>query len=448
MKQRIVIVGVALVLLAGLTARAEITVTVDRNTDASSEFKFKNVPAPLKNDLAAKGKFTIVDGTSDPNGSNLRALKDGRLPDEEDQPTSNFFFDAGTDGGRLQLDLGSIIAVKQVNSYSWHPGDRAPQVYKLYAADGTADGFNPAPKKGTDPAKCGWKLVATVDTRPQSGDAGGQYGVSISDTAGALGKYRYFLFDVSRTEDRDTFGNTFYSEIDVRALEPAEPEVAIGARVERAKDFDYTLDVSQVPDLKEWADTQLRPAMDKWYPIIRDCLASDGFTAPKQFTVVIKPMDGVAGTSDTTVEVSADWIHSQLRRPEWNEAVGSIIHELVHVVQQYKTRGNPGYLVEGIADYLRWYHFEPVPHQPKLRNPARARYSDSYKTTAGFLEYIARNHDHEFVAKLNAAMRQGRYSPDLWKDCTGMSIQELWSEYVKSLASPASAVAPSVKTGS
>ncbi len=114
----------------------------------------------------------------------------------------------------------------------------------------------------------------------------------MADTGGALGKYRYFLFDVFRTETKDEFGHTFCSEIDVRAMEPAEPEVAAGTRPARAKDFDYTLDVSQAPDLKEWAESQLRPEMDKWYPILRDCLASDGFTAPKKFSVTIKPMRG------------------------------------------------------------------------------------------------------------------------------------------------------------
>ena len=74
----------------------------------------------------------------------------------------------------------------------------------------------------------------------------------------------------SRTETRDEFGNTFFSKINVRAMEPAEPEVPTAAAPARAKDFDYTLDVSQVPDLKEWAETKLRPEMDKWYPIFRD----------------------------------------------------------------------------------------------------------------------------------------------------------------------------------
>ena len=420
--------------VTALMARAEVQVTVDRNMEGTPEFKFKTVPAPLKNDAAAKGRFTVVEGVSDPNGSNLRALNNGQLPEEADQPEQNFFFEAGGEGGRLCLDLGSVIEIKQVNSYSWHPADRAPQVYKLFGSDGEKDGFDAAPKKGANPEECGWKLIATVDTRPAGGEGGGQYAVSISNTAGPLGKYRYLLFAISRTEERDPFGNTFYSEIDVRATKPAEAEIAVGARSPRAKDFDYALDVSQAAELQEWAETKLRPEMDKWYPIIRECLASDGFSAPKVFHVTIKPMRGVAATGGTNVVVSVDWIKSQLKKPEWNEAVGSIVHELVHVVQQYRSRGNPGWLVEGVADYLRWFHFEPVAHQPKLRNPARAKYSDSYQTTAGFLEYVVKHHDHELVIKLNAAMRQGRYGPEIWKDCTGMTVQELWSEYVGRVA--------------
>ena len=114
------------------------------------------------------------------------------------------------------MDLGSAIEIKEVNTYSWHPNTRGPQVYKLYASDGTAKDFNSKPKTGTDPAKAGWTLVATVDTRPKEGQGGGQYGVSIADSTGAaLGKYRYLLFDISRTEADDDFGNTFYSEITV-----------------------------------------------------------------------------------------------------------------------------------------------------------------------------------------------------------------------------------------
>jgi hypothetical protein len=440
---RALLAGAALFQLAILTTQAEVKVLIDHNADGNPQFKFKNVPQPVQHDAAdrANARFTIVDGERDPNGGNLRTLNDGRLPEEADDPGNNFFFAAGSEGGRLKLDLRNVIEIRQVNTYSWHPGNRASQVYNLYAADGAAADFNPAPKKGTDPITCGWKLLAKVDTRVPSEKPGGQYGVSISDDSGSVGKYQYLLFDVFKTEDSDPFGHTFFSEIDVRAVTPAEPETPAGWEAKpRVKDFDWTLDVSQSPDLKEWAETKLKPAVDQWYPVWVDSLASDGFTAPKKFKIMIKPTRGVAATSGTDVEVSESWINGQIAKPEWNEAIGSVIHELVHVVQQYKTRGNPGWMVEGVADYFRWFHYEPMAHRPKLsaKRAARSKYSDSYKTTAGFLEYVTKNYDHEFVVKMNAAMRQGRYSPDLWKDYTGLSVQELWSEYVKSLpAEPA-----------
>jgi hypothetical protein len=90
-----------------------------------------------------------------------------------------------------------------VNTYSWHSNTRAPQVYKLYVSDGKSNGFNAEPKRVTDPESCGWKLLAKVDTRQKEEQAGGQCGVSISDFSGNIGQYRYLLFDISRTEDRD-----------------------------------------------------------------------------------------------------------------------------------------------------------------------------------------------------------------------------------------------------
>ena len=211
-------VGTFGLLMVTLVARADIKATVEHigNDDASTQFKFKTVPVPAKESAASKAKVTIVDGARDENGGEVSKVNDGKLPNNEDDPEENFFFNAGTAGGRLAMDLGSPIEISQVNTYSWHPSTRGPQVYKLYASDGTAADFNAQPKAGTDPTKVGWKLVTSVDTRPKSGQGGGQYGVSVADTTGApIGKYRYLLFDMSRTETDDEFGNTFYSEITV-----------------------------------------------------------------------------------------------------------------------------------------------------------------------------------------------------------------------------------------
>jgi hypothetical protein len=210
--------GLCVILLAAAVARADVKTTVERNQDgATGDFKFKTVPAPAKDNAARKAKVKIVDGSNDENGGGPEQVIDGKLPGQEDEPEANFFFAQQSDGGRLLLDLGKAIDIKQINSYSWHPNTRGPQVYKLYVADGTAADFKAEPKRGTDPTKVGWKLIATVDSRPKNKDEmGGQYGVSTADSAGAaIGKYRYLLFDIKQTEGDDAFGNTFYSEINV-----------------------------------------------------------------------------------------------------------------------------------------------------------------------------------------------------------------------------------------
>ena len=200
-------------------ARPEVKVTIENNTGsaATGSFQFRNIPAPVKDDAAARAKLTLVVGAKDSNGADLRALTDGRLPNNEDDPRVNFFFSAGTDGGRFRLDLDRTIEISQVNTYSWHPNTRGSQVYNLYASDGTEPGFNAEPDEKTDPATCGWRLVASVDTRPAQGVGGGQYGVSITGSDGVLGRYRYLLFDSVPTEYEDPFGNTFFSEVDVVA---------------------------------------------------------------------------------------------------------------------------------------------------------------------------------------------------------------------------------------
>ena len=181
------------------------------NSTATRDFKFKNIASPSKDDAATNAKLTLIDGDLDQGGAELSALVDGRLPSDEDEPAANVFFRAGSSGGRFRMDLQTTIDIAQVNTYSWHPNSRGPQLYKLYAADGSDPKFNPDPKRGIDPATCGWKFIALVSTLPDSGDEGGQYAASVT----GIGKYRYLLFDCYVTELYDNWGNTFYSEIDV-----------------------------------------------------------------------------------------------------------------------------------------------------------------------------------------------------------------------------------------
>jgi hypothetical protein len=424
---RHIILGI-LVFFPVAASHAEIRTVIDRNDNehASAAFKFERVPLPSPNNAASTAKFTIVDGRRDSNGGDLDQLNDGQLPTGADQPADNFFFSQRSNGGRLLMDLGHVIDIKEIDTYSWHTDSRAPQVYTLYASDGAAVEFNARPKRPTDPGKSGWKLVADVDSRPKEGAQGGQYGIKISDSDGSIGKFRYLLFDISQTESADAFGNTFYSEICV--IDRHAPAVANAPASQPAANSKYQIiiDTSETPELADWAQTKLRPVLEKWYPIIVDDLPSEGFTAPKRFTVkFIKDMKGVADTTGTRVRCAAPWFKQELH----GEAVGAVVHEMVHVVQQYHSRNNPGWLVEGIADYIRWFNYEPQSLRPHP-NLARAKYTDSYRTTAAFLNYVIRTHDKGIVMKLNAVMRQGKYEPAVWKQFTGKTVDELWDEYV------------------
>lgn len=215
--RRFVFATCAMLLLI-VAAQAQVKITIDQNDNktANAEFKFQRVPSPARSDAGAKAILTVVDAEADGNSADIGVLTDGLLPDAEDQPRRNFFLNTGSGGGRLRMDLGSVTAIAQINSYSWHSNSRGPQVYRVWASDGSDPNFNPEPKGTIDPAKCGWKSIAIVDTRTDEED-GGQYGVSISDITGSLGKFRYLLFDLYPVEVADNSGNTFYSEIDVVA---------------------------------------------------------------------------------------------------------------------------------------------------------------------------------------------------------------------------------------
>ncbi len=436
---------VALACSSGV-ASAEVQIAaVQRPADAPLATT-TNIPGPARNDAAANARIRILSGVVDPNSGGIGKLRDGRVATEADQPDENFFFDAGTDGGRLLFDLGRVVEVKQINTFSRHPGSRGPQVYKLFGSDGAAAGFVERPQLTTDLATSGWNHIANVDTRPKSGAAGGQHNVSISESSGVLGKFRYLLFDIARTDASDTFANTFYSEIDVIENGVTPTEAVAGDEVKpvvfKTADgyAEFTIDVSDAPDLAQWAEEQLAPVLAEWYPKIVAMLPSDNFTAPKNVTVNFNTTSGVAFASGSRITANPAWVRRELK----GEALGALVHEAVHVVQQWNRggRGNPdykrppGWLQEGIPDYIRFFLYEPQNHGADLiwlqgRRNQNLNYDGMYRISANFLNYVIEKYDAEktLLAKVNAACRQGKYADDLWQELTGKSLADLNDEW-------------------
>jgi hypothetical protein len=225
------------VLLVSRT-RADATVNIGRNigSDATPEFSFTNIPAPLPPNpfdvaLNNNAEFTLVTGSlASPTGGSLDVLHDGKVPQNDDDPGHNFFFKDATAGGRILINLKRPINIRQFNSYSWQNGKRAAQCYTLYGSNANSSG-NPPSQTGANPVSDGWTIIGSpVDTRglmpldatPRPRDvtsSGGQYGVSIS-SSGLIGTFQYLLMVISQTDASDPQSNTFYSEVTVIEAPP------------------------------------------------------------------------------------------------------------------------------------------------------------------------------------------------------------------------------------
>lgn len=187
------------------------------------------------------------------------------------------------------------------------------------------------------------------------------------------------------------------------------------------------VDTTDAPELADFG-AKVKLVAEKWYPIIIEKLSGEGFVPPEHVTIVFrKDYRGVAGTKGDRITASVDYF---TKHPD---DVGAFVHELVHVVQAYKKKNNvPGWLTEGIADYIRWFNYEPADKRPHP-NLAKARYDGSYRTSASFLFWASETYDHDLVKKVNASCRAGQYSAELWKTLTGKTIEESNDAWLASL---------------
>jgi hypothetical protein len=185
-----------------------------------------------------------------------------------------------------------------------------------------------------------------------------------------------------------------------------------------------TVDTAAAPDLADWGD-RAKKLVIEWHPRIARLLPSDGFTPRRDVRLVFKKDIKVpAYATGGTIVISADWVR---KHPD---DFGMVVHELTHVIQNYgRAKGpRPGWLVEGIADYVRFIHYEP---RVKIRvNPRKASYRDGYRTSAKFLAFAERQHDKELVRKLNAALRKGEFRDELFRTYTTRTLDELWTEFI------------------
>lgn len=181
--------------------------------------------------------------------------------------------------------------------------------------------------------------------------------------------------------------------------------------------------------------------------LLTECIVSvldtlyhkDHFPSPdnvRSITIFLDHMDGVAYTTGSSIDQDHKEIHlsvsyftnpallkDQKRADE--ELKGVLVHELVHCFQ-YNAKGTaPGGFIEGIADYVR-YHAKLSPPHWEAR-PGN-KWDDGYQHTAFFLLWIDERYPRA-TTTMNQACNDRKWSDDVFKDVTGVSLTDLWERY-------------------
>jgi hypothetical protein len=182
------------------------------------------------------------------------------------------------------------------------------------------------------------------------------------------------------------------------------------------------IDISQAPDLADWA-ARAEKQMESFWLDTDALLYSDGFITPNAVNVIYRTgprVTPVAATGGGVMTVNSAYCRQH------PDDTGLTVHETAHVVQ---SGGSPGWLIEAVADYIRWVKFEPQNFRFDI-NPQKATPHDPYRTGAAFLGWCELHYDNKLVTKLNEATRFGQYHDSLFEKYCGKPIDVLWKEFL------------------
>ena len=186
----------------------------------------------------------------------------------------------------------------------------------------------------------------------------------------------------------------------------------------------YTLEyTNKSPDFDTAIGRRLIEAFFQVYP--KEAARFNKKTAKKVSFVIDPAYEGVAATSGDVIVFNPGWFHAH------PGDIDVVTHEAMHVVQAYPNESGPGWITEGIADYVR-YVFGVDNAGANWALPAfkpKQHYTQSYRVTARFFVWVEKKKNRDFVKKLDAAMRGKKYTDEIWKKLTGSTLDELWNEY-------------------
>ncbi len=147
--------------------------------------------------------------------------------------------------------------------------------------------------------------------------------------------------------------------------------------------------------------------------------------APKTVFLEIRDIDPPAGVSGNHLAVQRQHM---LNNPQDTDIV---VHEGMHLVQSYTAPNLPGWITEGIADYVRnEYGLSKVFW---LQNYQYGQhYLHGYGVAGSFLKWIDETYSSGGISRidqLDKLLRSGLYTNNIWVEWTGLDIDHLWYQY-------------------
>ena len=215
--------------------------------------------------------------------------------------------------------------------------------------------------------------------------------------------------------------------------------------------------LNQHPDwVAWWNERGILEDMTEWESRISVFMC--GSTAPVGLKDIYLTLssDGLAGTGDNHITISHTWALERVAANDARDVSGCFAHELTHAVQylvgQYlgktvnldniivvhRTDGTTEleHLTEGIADWIRWYNYEPAHYRDDRRYEhfyCKGRTLTEYGDGCEFIDYLATTYGTGIVSNMclwcaNNGTTSNKIGK-IWPALVGKTYDELLADW-------------------
>jgi len=216
--------------------------------------------------------------------------------------------------------------------------------------------------------------------------------------------------------------------------------------------------LSQHPDWVAWWNEQgFLEGMDEWEERISTFMCGSAEPVNLMDIYITLEKDGLAGTGDNHITISHTWALERVAANDVRDVSGCFAHELTHAVQylvgQYlgktvnldniivvhKTDGTTelNHLTEGIADWIRWYNYEPAHYRDDRRYEhfyCKGRTIAEYGDGCEFIDYLVTTYGTDIVRQMclwcaTNTVSSSQKINTIWPALVGKTYEQLLSDW-------------------